>query len=97
MKVTTGTIYEAFDGTKFTTEYDCAKYETEQKLIKTGLDIKRRYEEVMKDIKHYCGQMLDEECDDYEGINVCISDTCPFYNEDYAQHCTLDKIPHIDD
>ena len=95
MKVTTGTIYEAFDGAKFTTEYDCKKYETERKLIKKGLDLRETYDEVMEDIKHYCGQMVVEEYDEYEERTVCTSETCPFNDKRCICNCILEKLNYM--
>lgn len=97
MKEIQATIYEAFDGEKFFTEYDCKRHETEQQLIKKGFNIKGRFDEIIKDVKHYCGQMLDEEYSNDAGMNVCKSAECPFFNDCVErQNCLFKCIPYYD-
>ena len=86
-------VYEARDGQKFFSEYDCSLHETELRLKAEGEELLARQVQLKKDIAHFCSKYISEEFDEYEGVTVCVSKDCPFYCDKSSCRCGFEDFP----
>ncbi len=84
--------YEARDGQKFSTEYDCALHETELRLKAEGDELFARQVQLKKDIAHFCAKSIVKDYEAHEDYVVCVSKDCPFQT-DTPWRCLFDDFP----